>query len=50
LWRARNEIKHNGCPKTEEQVLRSIYWDIRSQFSRNGRFTNSRESVNLCLN
>jgi hypothetical protein len=21
LWRARNEIKHNGCPKTEEQVL-----------------------------
>jgi hypothetical protein len=50
LWRARNEIKHNGCPKTEEQVLRSIYWDVRFRFSGNGRFAKTRESVNLCLN
>jgi hypothetical protein len=50
LWRARNEIKHNCCPKTEEQVLRSIYWDVRYQISGKGRFTKTRESVNLCLN
>jgi hypothetical protein len=50
LWRARNEIKHNGHPKTEEQVLRLIYWDVRSRISGKGRFAKTSESVKLCLN
>jgi hypothetical protein len=36
LWRARNEIKHHGHSKTEEQVLRLICWDIRSRISGKG--------------
>jgi hypothetical protein len=49
LWRARNEIKHHGRPKTEEQVIWLIYWDIRSRISRQGKFMKTRENVALCL-
>jgi hypothetical protein len=28
LWRARNEIKHGGQPKIEEQGLKFIFWEI----------------------
>jgi hypothetical protein len=50
LWRAINEIKHNSCPKTKEEVLQSIHWDVCSRISVKGRFTKTSESVNLCLN
>jgi hypothetical protein len=50
LWRARNEIRHHGRPKTEEQLLRLIYWEIRSCISGKGKFTKTRENIALCLN
>jgi len=28
IWRARNEIKHHGQPKTEEQTLKLIFWEV----------------------
>jgi hypothetical protein len=50
LWKARNEIRHQGRPKTEEQLLRSIYWEIRSCISGKGRFSKTKENFVLCLN
>jgi len=33
IWRARNEIRHNGHPRTEEQILKAILWEVRSRIS-----------------
>jgi hypothetical protein len=38
IWRAINEIKHHGRPKTEEQILRSIFWEVRSKISSKCNF------------
>jgi hypothetical protein len=40
----------HGRPKTEEQLLRLIYWEIQSRISSKGKFTKIRENVALCLN
>jgi hypothetical protein len=45
LWRARNEIKHHGQPKTEEQILKSVFWEVRSRILGRGKFKSNR--VNL---
>jgi hypothetical protein len=50
LWKARNEIRHQGRPKTEEQLLRLIYWEIRSRISGKGRFLKTKGNFVLCLN
>jgi hypothetical protein len=31
IWRVRNEIKHAGHPHTEEQILKLIIWEVRTQ-------------------
>ncbi|XP_062145452.1 uncharacterized protein LOC133852713 [Alnus glutinosa] len=49
IWRARNEIKHNGRPKTEEQILRSIFPEVRTRISGKGNFKKNEENVNICL-
>jgi hypothetical protein len=49
IWRARNEIKHNGSPKTEEQIIRSIFWEVRTRISGKGNFKKNEENINICL-
>jgi hypothetical protein len=48
LWRARNEIKHSGQPKTEEQLLKIILWEVRSRIVGRGKFLLNRENTLLC--
>jgi hypothetical protein len=48
VWRARNEIKHNGRPKTEERILGSIFWEVRTRISAKGNFKKNEENVNIC--
>jgi len=48
IWRARNEIKVLGHPKMEEQILRSIFWEVRKRISRKGKFIKDMENVALC--
>jgi hypothetical protein len=50
IWRARNEIKHGGQPKTEEQILKVIFWEVRSRILGKGRFKKSRGNFVLCQN
>jgi hypothetical protein len=33
IWRTWNEIRHNGHPRTEEQILKAILWEVRSRIS-----------------
>ncbi len=43
-----NEIKVLGHPKMEEQILRSIFWEVRKRISRKGKFIKDMENVALC--
>jgi hypothetical protein len=47
LWRARNEIKVQGHPKTEEQILRLIFSEVRNRISGRGKFIKNIENVAL---
>jgi hypothetical protein len=48
LWSSRNEIKHNGHPKTEDRLLKVIFWEVRSRILRKEKFPKSRANVVLC--
>jgi hypothetical protein len=48
LWRARNEIKQHGLPRTEEQILRMIFWEVRYRISGKGKFVKTRENIDIC--
>jgi len=48
IWQARDAIKFQGRILTEEQILRRIYWEVRSRISGKGKFTISRVNVSLC--
>jgi hypothetical protein len=48
LWSSRNEIKHNGHPKTEEQLLMVIFWEVRSRILGKGKFPKSQANVVIC--
>jgi hypothetical protein len=48
IWRTRNEIKAKGHPKTEEQILRLIFWEVRNRISGKGKFIKSMENVAIC--
>lgn len=48
IWRTRNEIKAKGHPKTEEQLLRLIFWEVRNRISGKGKFIKSMENVAIC--
>jgi len=45
LWRARNELRFGGHPRTEEQILKMIFWEIRFRLSGKGRFKKTLENV-----
>lgn len=38
IWRARNEIKFQGRPKTKDQILRAIFWEVRTRITGKGKF------------
>jgi len=48
LWRASNEIKQHGLPRTEEQILRMIFWEVRYRISGKGKFVKTRENIDIC--
>jgi hypothetical protein len=50
LWRNRNDIKHNGISKTEDQLMKLIIWEVRSRILGRGRFKGSHENAMLCQN
>jgi hypothetical protein len=31
LWRTCNEVQHVGHPRKEEQILKHIFWEVRSR-------------------
>jgi hypothetical protein len=35
---------------SEEQILRMIFWEVRSRISGKGKFKKNRENVNICQN
>jgi hypothetical protein len=48
LWRARNEIKFLGRPKTEVQIAEVIFWVVHSQISRKCKFKKNTKNEALC--
>jgi hypothetical protein len=50
IWRARNEIKHHDQPKTEEQILKLIFGEVRSKISGKGSFKKTRKNLSLSQN
>jgi hypothetical protein len=46
LWRDRNEIRFGGHPKTEEHILKLIFWEVR--FLVKGSCKKYLENVRLC--
>ncbi|XP_059441594.1 uncharacterized protein LOC132173929 isoform X2 [Corylus avellana] len=48
LWRTRNELRHDDVPKTEEQLLKQIFWEIRTRIAVKRGFPRTRENLLLC--
>lgn len=48
ICRARNETKFHGHPKSEEQVFKLIFWEVRTRISGKGKLKKSRENVRIC--
>jgi hypothetical protein len=46
----RNEIKHGSHPKTEEQILQRLFWEVRTRVVVKGRFKKCSENVAICRN
>jgi len=50
IWKARNAIRHGEQIKTEEQILKSIIWEVRYRVSGKRNFKKNLENISLCLN
>jgi len=48
LWKARNAIQYCGVPSFEEQILKRIFWEVRTRISGKGSFKKTRENVQIC--
>ena len=48
IWRYINEIKHGSHPKTEEQVVQQIKWEIRSRVMGKQNFNRTVGNERLC--
>jgi hypothetical protein len=48
LWITRNELIHAGHPCSEEQILKKIVWEARTQIAGKGKFPSTRENVLFC--
>jgi hypothetical protein len=49
IWCAQNEIKHHGHPRIEEQILKTIFWEVRTRISGRGCFQKTKESINYVI-
>jgi hypothetical protein len=49
LWHTKNELRHDGFPKTEEQLLKQVLWEIRSIIAKKRGFPRTRENLFLSL-
>jgi hypothetical protein len=47
IWQARNEIRFHGHPKSEEQILKLIFWEIRTQISGKEKFKKTKGECQL---
>jgi hypothetical protein len=36
IWHTRNEIKHLGQPSSGEQILKKVFWKVRTRIAGNG--------------
>jgi hypothetical protein len=45
LWKV---IRFCGVPSTEEQILKRIFWEVRTRISGKGSFKKTRENVLIC--
>jgi len=50
IWRNRNELKYGNHPKTEEQLMQKIFWEVRTRVLGKGRFKKITENMDLCRN
>lgn len=48
IWKARNAIKYQNAPKSEEQILKQIFLEVRSRISGRRKFKKNRENVKFC--
>ena len=48
LCHTKNELRHDGVPKTEEQLLKQVFWEIKSRIVGKRGFCRTRENLLLC--
>jgi hypothetical protein len=48
IWRTGDELRHDGVPKTEKQLLKHIFWEIRSRVVGVKVFPRIRDNILLC--
>jgi hypothetical protein len=41
-------VKHDGHPRTEEQILKYIFWEVRSRATGKGKFKKAKVNISLC--
>ena len=47
LWHTRNELRHAGSPRTEEQILKKVMWEVRTRLAGSDNFPKTRENISL---
>ena len=47
LWHTRNEPRHAGSPRTEEQILKKVMWEVRTRLAGSDNFPKTRENISL---
>jgi hypothetical protein len=50
IWHMRIEIKHLGHPSSEEQILKKVFWEVRTNIARKGKFPKTRRNLVLASN
>jgi hypothetical protein len=48
LWMQRNDLKLGNQPRTEEEIVKRIIWEIRARMIAKGRFKRSMTNLELC--
>lgn len=48
LWWQRNALRHGSVPKSEEQLLHSVVWDVSNRINWKGKFCKSDLNIALC--
>jgi hypothetical protein len=50
MWHTRNAIKHFGHPSSEEQILKKVFWEVRTNIVGKGKFPKTRRNLVLASN